>query len=463
MQEPSQVPSTKSICEWIWKHEMKLQLLEQHDNGVYFWRLIRFPLWIALHEKTGIIAAPHPVPNRKKQILSLLGIPKAIVFHNPWIMRKKVKSIILPHARRINGVEIHSRPIIDQLDPKDSVLLYLDWRANQLPGAKNFTSSLLVGALRRKLLRQKIEPGKLLDHETQSMLTSIEDDMMATFGFRLDLHSMTAKYTDTFQRHRNMYKKLFKRLKAEELILVVGYTASHMAAIDAAQSCEMKTIEVQHGSFTKFIMGYSFPGYQKDVPYSPQLFLSLGDFWTNSVEMPRNTQVRLIGASHVYEQMNKLKSTTKEPNSILFISQGTVGIQLCQIAQECARLLPDYSITYRLHPSEHMDVYSQTFPANKMPPNFKLSQAGLSTNELLARSEIAAGVYSTALYEGMVLGCKTVLFNLPGGIEHMEETISCGDAIVVNSAKEFCANLKEAPLCKDPTMYYSPPKEIRLS
>jgi hypothetical protein len=42
--------------------------------------------------------------------------------------------------------------------------------------------------------------------------------------------------------------------------------------------------------------------------------------------------------------------------------------------------------------------------------------------EQLANSEFQAGVFSTALYEGIEFNCKTILLDLPG-IEYMDNFI----------------------------------------
>ena len=50
--------------------------------------------------------------------------------------------------------------------------------------------------------------------------------------------------------------------------------------------------------------------------------------------------------------------------------------------------------------------------------------------KLLAKSEYQAGVFSTALYEGVEFGCKTILFDLPG-VEYMDKFIEMYEVEVI--------------------------------
>ena len=49
--------------------------------------------------------------------------------------------------------------------------------------------------------------------------------------------------------------------------------------------------------------------------------------------------------------------------------------------------------------------------------------------EYLAKSEYQAGVFSTALYEGVEFNCKTILLKLPG-IEYMDQFIKINKPII---------------------------------
>ena len=93
----------------------------------------------------------------------------------------------------------------------------------------------------------------------------------------------------------------------------------------------------------------------------------------------------------------------------------------------------------------------------------QLSTGG-STLDLLASATYQVGVSTTALFEGMALGCRTAVANLPGH-EYLEPAIAQGHALLMTRPSQ----LTSAPLCTDPATYYAPatassaPRRISLA
>ncbi|HWD79645.1 MAG TPA: hypothetical protein VG497_12200, partial [Kribbella sp.] len=92
-----------------------------------------------------------------------------------------------------------------------------------------------------------------------------------------------------------------------------------------------------------------------------------------------------------------------------------------------------------------------------IPDNVRLSTGG-STLDLLATATYQVGVSTTALFEGMALGCRTAVANLPGH-EYLEPAIAKGHALLMQDP----AQLTQAPLCDDPSSYYAPSDLSRLT
>jgi hypothetical protein len=76
-----------------------------------------------------------------------------------------------------------------------------------------------------------------------------------------------------------------------------------------------------------------------------------------------------------------------------------------------------------------------------------------------SKSSVQLGVYSTALYEGMAAGLRTILFDLPG-IEHMDTCLQRGDAILATQPKDAASLLATAPRAKDASFYLMPAVSI---
>ena len=74
---------------------------------------------------------------------------------------------------------------------------------------------------------------------------------------------------------------------------------------------------------------------------------------------------------------------------------------------------------------------------------------------LLASASYQVGVATTALFEGMVLGCRTVVAQLPGH-EYLLPVVERGDAVLADSPTALADLLPSAPVCPDSTTYYAP-------
>jgi len=86
---------------------------------------------------------------------------------------------------------------------------------------------------------------------------------------------------------------------------------------------------------------------------------------------------------------------------------------------------------YKLHPGEfsRWKSYKSLQKLNEFK-NVLIIKDEIPLYELLAMSVLQIGVYSTALYEGVEFGCKTILLDV-NGIENMDRFIQVYDDIQI--------------------------------
>ena len=94
--------------------------------------------------------------------------------------------------------------------------------------------------------------------------------------------------------------------------------------------------------------------------------------------------------------------------------------------------------------------------AGTVPGNFSISHRTPNIFALLAGAGIQVGAFSTTLFEGMALGTKTVVIEMPGS-EYMRPAIERGDVLFVRDVEELIAKIDAAPLAADPDYYYAEP------
>jgi len=196
------------------------------------------------------------------------------------------------------------------------------------------------------------------------------------------------------------------------------------------------------------------------VPYSPDELWLYGPHWGESTEFPAGTGLRVIGAPFVTGALSQApgQETVRDPHRITVLTQGVNGAMLCDFAADLARRLPDYEVVLRLHPNESDADYRARLAAAEAPANLTLSHRDPVLFELLAGTTWQIGVFSTALFDGMMLGARTLVLDAPGA-EYMHPVIETGDALSVASAEEAARRLEEAPACTDPARYYAPVPE----
>lgn len=442
----------KQICEWFWKIETRLSLLEQHDSDVYYWRLLRMPLYYTLTEKLALFGKPHPLPPVTffQRLCKLRRIASDSLLRNPFLSFRRYDSVIMPHSRAVDGDDIYSRALREFLPKHRTLILYNDWEGQQLPRSYNVSCAILW-----YFLLERMKKPYTLKLKTKSILEQVQKDIIDHFGVQLPVMEMAYAHIVPFRKAVNYYTLLFQRSKAKVLYVVVGYANLNFAAIEAAKRSGMQVIELQHGTFTSYHLGYSFPNTRSAIPYSPDRLLCFGQFWPETTALPSQTTTYIIGAPYIQTLAGNLENITRKPNSITFTSQGVIGNQLLLFALECAHNLPDKEIIFRLHPSENFSTYQRRLIALSPPSNFSLSHGHPNIFRLLAETEIQVGVFSTTLFEGMVLGCKTIVIDMPGA-EYMKPVITRGDALLVTTPKEFCEKLEDAPRCVDAEFYYAP-------
>lgn len=458
MIEPSKTVSVQKLCEAFWKVEESEKLFSLQDEGVYFWRLLRFPLYYAASQRCGLFEAAHPSSAFRMGAFLRRIVPalKAITVYNPLVFNKKVENIVMPHPRRIGGDDIYTQALLAALPAAQTARLYNDYAAEPGTMGINMFAWASVASIKRRF-RRLVFKGVAYAPENYKVLNRVREAFERELGVSLPVCQMADVEKEMFSGLLKGYLLLFRKTGARRLYLTSGYT--HCAAIAAAQLCGMKVIELQHGVFTRYHLGYSFPQ-GGAVPYTPDELLCFGKFWPETTPLPALLKTAIIGAPYIVALSAAYHPPPAGRKPIVFTSQGVIGAKLFNFALKVAALLPHENFVFRLHPSEFLEPYI-TRGEGKIPSNLSLSHREPNIFALLAGAKIQVGVFSTTLFEGMVLGCRTILVDL-AGIEYMKPLVGRGDAVLVKTPEEFVAVYQGAPLCADPDYYYDRAASLSL-
>jgi hypothetical protein len=118
------------------------------------------------------------------------------------------------------------------------------------------------------------------------------------------------------------------------------------------------------------------------------------------------------------------------------------GVLLSQVALELSKAEDlSYEIVFKLH-SEERGKWRESYPWLIDSEVQVVDTKKDVLHKLLAESEIQIGVGSTALYEGLAFGLKTCLMDGPG-IDYFDSLVKSGTAIMIDSAEDFKAKLRD--------------------
>jgi hypothetical protein len=160
--------------------------------------------------------------------------------------------------------------------------------------------------------------------------------------------------------------------------------------------------------------------------------------------LPAGMTAEVAGASFI-SPLPAAELEAKDPRLVVFLSQGTTGPALLSYAAALAGERPDLDVAFHLHPSERSTDYV-------LPDGVRLSTG--NTLAVLADATYQVGVSTTALFEGMLLGCRTAVANLPGH-EYLAPTIARGDSVLIPTPDALAPALDTLPQASAPTDYYA--------
>lgn len=263
-----------------------------------------------------------------------------------------------------------------------------------------------------------------------------------------------------FVRYMNLYSRsvadYLRKQRVKNLILVGSVGRAPL--VHGAQMSGATVIELQHGVINKYHLGYSWPGVKPTVGI-PDAILTYGNYWSDVTPLAMKSYI--TGASWLPTDQSTFD---KQDKLVLVTSQGPIGEKLFRFISNSARLLSGYSFIFQLHPSENPSTYQKLAKDFDVPKNLEISESKPGkVYELMKQAEFSVGVSSTTLFEGMAMGCKTLVVNLASS-EYLEDAVNQGDALMVQSPEEFADRITEAPACGDPKKYFATPlagKELK--
>jgi len=424
--------SIKELCEFIWYLEDKYDLLDFDTEGVKVWQYKRMDLYYKLAESSGVLSQPHTRLTKIEKFKYFFSYLKNTIIHNYFTLRS-ADIIVFSHPRVIyvdnEYIDIYTKYLIDELKEKNKILefetAYLGIHKKKSREYSYYVDWLrLVQYIKKKFVKVEIL------REQADLLNRVETEINAICDVNINLSLYFKNAIKEYKVMYLLYFKIFKKVNPSICYTVNAYGQAPM--IKASKDQGIKIIELQHGTFSKYHLGYSFPNRSMPLDYFPDNLYVWNNFWKNIIALPLDEKAVIVDKFRYLEQEKiKFIHLEKRKYQIVILSQGAIGKLIAQKILDSYDRFKKYSIKYKLHPGE-FDRW-ESYPALKklsQYDNVDIIKNEIPLYELLATSMFQVGVFSTALYEGVEFGCKTILLNI-SGIEYMDKFVQYYDVEVI--------------------------------
>ena len=404
--------------------EKRLDLLDLDIQHVKIWQYTRVRISYHLIESTDLQEQGHIKSTTLHKLKNVINYVINSFTNNPFF-KPRCDVILLSHPRvkEVDGemIDIYTKYLRDELEEKKVDFLelespYLEKHKKPLKDSTAYTDFILLTAM----FLRKLFPLHLTTEEKKK-IKAINTSLSNSFKTDIDITDILVDGIIKFKVKYYLYSKLLTKLKPKIAYILISYDNGDF--IKAAKDRNIEVRELQHGIFSDYHLGYSFPNRTTELDYFPDKFLVWNQYWKDLIHLPipyQNIEVKKFQ----YLENNKVTySKLVKQNQLVVLSQGNIGNLLAGIILEKLHLFHGMRIIYKLHPGEYdrYKTYKNLQILLKSHPNIEVIEE-TNLHKLLAISKYQIGVNSTALLEGVEFGCQTILCDTPG-IEYMEKFI----------------------------------------
>lgn len=425
-------------------------------NSVKPWAYFRMGFWnyqickqlLSLSDNAQVIRKKERYGNQLKTLFYLLKRK-----NKKQICSKDI--IFFSHARRIKMGQNYECIYTDKLAHKyqNSIVFENPYQNTHLIPV-SISNIFYTDLLHRKaslyfkihyLLRTK--KYKEIYKSIQSEFSRAIEELREIYKFTISCDSIY-KQLAQLVLEINILKKEFDRIldivQPKIIVEVVYYSKLCMVLNETAKEKGIPTVELQHGTMHAAHAAYQYPPECGEIKQFPDYVYVFSDYWKKCAHLPiPEDHVKVTGYPYFESQLKHYKSSLNKEDrvNIIFVSQGTIGNKLSELASDICNLLDEntYHIIYKLHPGEYVGWRERTpwLIKNNIEVVDSLEH---NIYEYFATCDIQVGVYSTAIYEGIGFGLRTYIYNI-GHADTMDSLCEQGYASYVNDVMELFKNI----------------------
>ncbi|MBN2786971.1 MAG: hypothetical protein JXQ69_01495 [Paludibacteraceae bacterium] len=380
------------LIDDFFEMEEKYQLFDIYtENGMPCWDLFRYQIYVNYFW-------PNVYKTKAKQIIDLGIVLSGFKIISRSIFSfffRRSNNILFSYSRHLNGnnflYDKVAQHVVDVFNENILIVENVKASAKYLNKAEHNFSFVY---------KKIIYCNKKFPIDNYKY---IEDALINTFGDLKISYDELNKLYNFFLKDYRYYRFYFKLKGVKRLFLVQNGIQKGLFA--AANSLGIEIFELQHGSFGKDHLAYSYPSSINPASniFVPNYLLTFGKSWGKNMNIP----MRVIPIGNDYFTSSHPKVISDD--SVLFVSSIIHGEELSKLAVSLSRKYPNRKINFKLHTNEYFKIsfYESLF---KDYPNICILKNEKDLSELIANSTLVVLINSTVLYEAINQKVKVAIY-----------------------------------------------------
>lgn len=419
-------------------------------EGISPWHLIRIAVMNYLTERSTdtVMTTESKQPKRsKKEKLKFLF---SLILRNPFFSFKKAPVLIFSSGVVI--IEHRGKWINRMYDSyrnytPDDILLVEQSHNNFFPpgrfstGVKSQDLLSLMIKLKKKFSKCSSETCEAINNFLKNLQNhlGIDDET-----FLKKLENTLKDFYSVKKFSVRLYKKLIKKTRARQVFIEDASYGGSLAIILACRELGVTPAEFQHGLISTHHLAYNW---HRDY-YTPNKALFIdeiflyGDYYREKISLPAK---KIIAGSPFLNEMNISSPVQGNKKRILLCSQGPVYELFNEAINNLLHLGDEYEIIHKPHPGEFKTLEEKY--DYKKGKNTKIILSKENVYELIMKSDIIIGCYSTVLYECLAFKKTPIVLDHQFARENLDLSLFtvCQKVSELSSLLESAENSNENP------------------
>ena len=441
-------------------------LMAWSHNGIHFWPCIRTSVFVSIEQKylCNLNNNSYNESSKRLKLLSEIIKNSTKLSKNPYIHMPKAKIVYLNSAiTRVLEVNMKKFDRISDYFADESKNSSLTMEDNYL-GRHNtpeYTSSIkytdsvfLIAKLKQRFIKNKIlfnDIAVFIDSLKQKLIEQFENSINVESVISNAFRSIITSVAMAMEMHKLIIKTGCKFVSIEDCCY--GGYKSILAMLLKMDG--IKVIEIQHGLVSKKHIAYNF-GRTPEIylKYLPDYFFTYGEYWSEVlIRLPVKKVV--VGSPYLAEQVkvyNESNGRQSKGKRVLVVSQTTATDKFVAITKELRRLITaDYSITFRLHPSE-VQFRAERCSGIENVLGIEINQEG-GIYDCISKHDFIVGESSTTLFEAIPFKKTIFIMDTYDSRAHMPINIGFWFNSVEDLTNMILSNYKNENI--DPSYYWT--------